>query len=104
MHEGYQLKGWSSLLAAPTDVYFLKIDTRGCTTPAECDAAGCSEMGARELRKLKHLLVKVDSKRVVLIMGSWKGRPRRPYILCRWSWNVEQFVVIDAECTFIACI
>ena len=29
---------------------------------------------------------------------------RRPCILCRWSSCVEQFVVIDAECTFVACI
>ena len=28
----------------------------------------------------------------------------RPCILCRWSSRVEQFVVIDAECTFVACI
>jgi len=29
---------------------------------------------------------------------------RRPCILCRRSSCVEQFVVIDAECTFVACI
>ena len=28
---------------------------------------------------------------------------RRPCILCRRSSRLEQFVVIDAECTFVAC-
>jgi len=28
---------------------------------------------------------------------------RRPCILCRRSSHLEQFVVIDAECTFVAC-
>jgi len=29
---------------------------------------------------------------------------RRLCILCRWSSRVEQFLIIDTECTFIACI
>jgi len=51
----------------------------------------------------------VTQKAAILGLGQ-TGHPegatdhyRRPCILCRRSSRVEQFVVIDAECTFVAC-
>ena len=51
----------------------------------------------------------VTQKAAILGLGQ-TGHPeratdhhRRPCILCRRSSRLEQFVVIDAECTFVAC-
>jgi len=90
------LRHWRSAGIIP-ECFFVKFCTQNhaslCTHARYCS------------REMSHRSCTLYTCRCIFCtLNSATDYHRRPCILCRWSSRVEQFVVFDTECTFVACI